>query len=173
MRLRHQAIALALTCGALAIGTLAVRHERAVRSAPVVASAAPCGAEAEACGAHSIRDARGAAARPIEGRPRMLVFSSRSCAACKRMEPLLESALEACGADRDVYRVDFDDEAGEGLAATYGVTLLPSFVSVDTSGVEVARLTGLQPEATLKRAIEEVRGARCASADEPKRAKAM
>ena len=181
MHFRYEAIGAGLAFTALvtagAVG-VARRHASQVPSEPTAASAAstaPCGTDVEACGAHAPRIALNAkgAARPIEGRPRMLVFSSRSCPACKRMDPVLERALEACGGERDVYRVDFDDEAGETLAATYGVTLLPSFLSVDANGLEVARRTGLQPQAQIERAIEEVRGVRCASADEPKRARAM
>ena len=175
MRFLYKALSVSLAVGALSTAGVFIRLERSMPSAQVAASAAPCGTDVEACGAHASRSAQNAkgASRPIEGRPRMLVFSSRSCPACKRMDPVLERALEACGGERDVYRVDFDDEEGERLAATYGVTLLPSFLSVDASGLEVSRQTGLQPQVEIEHAIEEVRGIRCATADEPKRAKAM
>ena len=175
MRLLYKALAVSLATGALSTAGVLIRRERSMSSAHVAASAAPCGTDVEACGVHASRSARDAkgAARPIEGRPRMLVFSSESCPACKRMEPVLERALEACAGERDVYRVDFDDEQGERLAATYGVTLLPSFLSVDANGLEVSRRTGLQPQVEIEHAIEEVRGLRCATADEPERAKAL
>ena len=71
--------------------------------------------------------------------------------------------MKSCGGEHDVSLIDFDGEAGQALAATYGVSLLPSFVSIDAAGHEVARLTGVQPQQSLERAIEEIRGVRCAS----------
>jgi hypothetical protein len=73
---------------------------------------------------------------------------------------------------RSIFNV-IDDDAGEALAARYGVTLLPSFVSVDARGFEVARLTGVQAEASIERAVAEVRGARCASAPRPADARTL
>ncbi len=81
-----------------------------------------------------------------------------------RMGPVVDAATRSCDGAYDIERVDFDDDRGEALASTYGVTLLPSFVSVDATGSEVARLTGVQPQPRLERALEEVRGFRCASA---------
>lgn len=125
---------------------------------------APCAATTEVCGAHARPKGHAAAAR-IEGRPRprLLVFTSHSCPACNRMNPVVDAAVKACDGAHDVERVDFDDEAGGPLAAMYGITLLPSFVSVDATGREVARLTGVQPQGRLEHALEEVRGLRCAS----------
>ena len=136
------------------------------------ASAAPCGTEVEACGAHG-HAASAAAPSRIEGRPRMLVFSSQSCPACKRMKPRLESAVKACDGERDVYPVDFDSDAGEVVAASYGVTLLPTFLSIDATGGEVARLSGVLPQEQLERALEEIRGVRCASVEGAVETKAM
>lgn len=140
-------------------------------------SAAPC-ATGEACRAHAPSGraaAKGApGARPSPGQPQMIVFSSKSCPACARMAPVVDAAARACGGEHDVVHVDFDDDAGEALAATYGVSLLPSFVSVDADGLEVARLTGVHPQENLEHAIEEIRGVRCAALDAPERAaKAM
>ena len=141
------------------------------------ASGAAC-ATGEACPAHAPSGraaAKGVAgARPSPGQPQMIVFSSQSCPACARMAPVVDAAARACGGERDVVHVDFDDDAGEALAATYGVSLLPSFVSVDADGLEVARLTGVHPQEHLEQAIEEIRGVRCAALDAPERAaKAM
>lgn len=144
---------------------------------PVVTEAAhvddaPCAATPEACGAHA-RPKGHAAATRVEGRPRLVVFTSHSCPACKRMNPVVDAAIKACDGARDIERVDFDDEAGEALARTYDITLLPSFVSVDAAGREVARLTGLQPQERLEHALEEVRGLRCASVQRAEDKKTM
>jgi thioredoxin-like negative regulator of GroEL len=89
------------------------------------------------------------------------------------MAPRVAAAEQACGAQRDILHLDVDDDAGGGLAALYGVQLLPSFVSVDASGREVSRLVGLQPQERLEEALEEIRGDRCAATDEPVRARTL
>ena len=103
----------------------------------------------------------------------MLAFSSGSCPACERMEPRLEQAMKACHGEADVRRVNVDDDAGEALAATYDVTLLPSLVNIDASGLEVSRLTGVQPEEQIEHAIEEIRAVRCALVEKPASEKPM
>lgn len=108
-----------------------------------------------------------------EGSPRLLVFSSADCPACARMKPVLAAIEHDCRAAEDITHVDADAEPGEGLAATYVVTLLPTVVSVDARGREVARLTGVQPAAAIERALEDVRGAKCASTEPSSAAKAM
>ncbi|GAC1559258.1 MAG: hypothetical protein NVS3B10_18030 [Polyangiales bacterium] len=108
-----------------------------------------------------------------EGSPRLLVFSSADCPACARMKPVLAAIEHDCRAAEDITHVDVDAEPGEGLAASYGVALLPTIVSVDAGGREVARLTGVQSAAAIERALEEVRGAKCASTEPSSAAKAM
>ena len=165
MRAIFNVIGVALASGALVSVAATWPEARRMVIPAIAASGSPCGNPA-ACGAPAPAVTNKMAQR-IEGRPRLLVFSSKSCPACKRMEPVLATALKACGGENDAFRVDFDDDAGEALAARYGVTLLPSFVSVDAHGFEVARLTGVQPEASIERAVAEVRGARCARAPLP------
>ncbi|WXA89502.1 thioredoxin family protein [Pendulispora rubella] len=93
----------------------------------------------------------------------MIAFSSTACPACERMKPRLAEAIKACHGEADVTRVNIDDDAGEALAATYDISLLPTYVNVDASGSEVSRLTGVQSEERLERSIEEVRAVQCAS----------
>jgi thioredoxin 1 len=158
--------------GALSLAaTIALwRHASSAHPTEAVAVDAPC-TTGEACSAHA-SSAVDAAAR-ITGQPRLLVFTSGSCSACKKMEPRLDEALKACDGSRDVVRIDLDDDKGEKLAATYEVNLLPSFVSIDAEGNEVARLTGIQPENQLERALEEIRGSRCAVLEQTKVDKAL
>jgi cytochrome c-type biogenesis protein len=158
-----KALGATLAVGVAVTSVFAWQRVRSTSREPV-AGDVPCSAATEACGAHSLKRGRGAAQR-IEGRPRLLVFTSHSCPACKRMDPVVEAALTACDGAHDIERVDFDDDAGDALAATYNVTLLPAFVSIDATGSEVARLTGVQPQEQLERAIEEVRGIRCVSVE--------
>ena len=123
----------------------------------------PCGA-GEACGARAPKGEPGIA--HIEGGPRLVEFSSEDCPACARMRPVVAGVERECGAEKSIAHVDVDDAAGERLAGTYGVSLLPTFVSVDAQGREVARLTGVQSSQALQRALEEVRGTRCGPPDE-------
>ena len=132
---------------------------------------ARCGGTVEACRAPALA---GNAAFPRNdgngngndaNRPRLLSFSSASCPACARMKPVLASIEHDCGAAKEITHVDVDAPPGEGLAASYGVTLLPTVLSVDARGREVARLTGVQPAETIERALEEVRGAKCATTE--------
>lgn len=73
--------------------------------------------------------------------------------------------MKACGGERVVERTDVDSDEGQELATAYGVALIPAFVSVDSNGREVSRLTGVQTEQRLEQAIEEVLGTRCAAID--------
>jgi cytochrome c-type biogenesis protein len=135
---------------------------------------ATCDGSGQACPAAALLRVKGAApTAPAEGGPRLLVFSSADCPACARMKPVLAAIEHDCSAAKDISHVDVDAEPGEGLASSYGVTLLPTVVSVDARGREVARLTGVQPAAAIERALEEVRGAKCASTEPSSAAKAM
>ena len=158
--------------GAVGATAFAWSFGRPVVTGAARAGDAPCAATTEACGAHASPGGHAAAAR-VEGRPRLLVFTSHSCPACNRMKPIVDAAVKACDGAHDIERVDFDDEAGEPIATAYGITLLPSFVSVDATGREVARLTGVQPQERLERALEEVRGLRCASVERDEDEKKM
>ncbi len=178
--LRATSLAIGATA-LLAGGAATFRHEFRREAARMAAPQAPPGplscTSGDACAAH----AGAAAAHPVApalaelpgDRARLLVFSSQYCGACARMAPVVKAAEVACASDRDVIHVDFDDERGEALAAKYGITLLPSFVSIEANGREVSRLTGVQSQAVIERVLEEVRGTRCAAADAPERGKAM
>ncbi len=178
MRLISRAVGALFTIGIATSATLAWQHFRpqpvAPAAGPVLASAGgeeACDNATEACGAHHTGEVKAAA--KVIGHPRMLAFSSESCPACKRMKPRLEAAMKACNGERDVDHVNVDSDTGESLAAAYDVKLLPSFVTVDASGSEVSRLTGVQPEERLERAIEEIRAERCAFVEKPSTEKPM
>lgn len=106
-------------------------------------------------------------ADPMRGRPRLLAFSSATCVACARMAPIVARAERACAAQDSVLHLDLDEDTGGALAATYRVTSIPAWISVDSDGHEVSRLVGVQSLEAIQQALEEVRGARCARLDEP------
>jgi len=185
MRLLSRAVGALFVIGIFSSATLAWRHHaRQPEPNPnpnpnpnlqVMAAGTPgeeaCDTGTEACGAHRAGDVKAAA--KVTGHPRMLAFSSESCPACKRMKPRLEEAMKACNGDGHVDHVNVDGDEGGSLAATYDVSLLPSFVNVDASGGEVSRLTGVQPVERLEHAIEEIRAERCAFIEKPSDEKPM
>lgn len=83
------------------------------------------------------------------------------------MAPIVAQAERACAARDSVLHLDFDEDTGGALAATYRVTSIPTWIAVDSDGHEVSRLVGLQSLETIQQALEEVRGTRCARLDEP------
>lgn len=111
------------------------------------------------CAAH-VKSTGKAVDRPT-GKPRLLAFSSHHCAACSKMEGVFASAVKACAANDDVIRVDIDQDYGADLAAEYKIASVPTWLSVDANGAEIARISGVQPAQTIEAAIEEVRGTRC------------
>jgi thioredoxin 1 len=104
-----------------------------------------------------------ARAAKIVGQPRLLAFSSTTCAACKRMAPVIEEAARACASRDAVVHVDVDGDDGAALASTYDVTNIPAWISIDGDGEEVTRLVGVQPAEALARSLEELSGRRCAA----------
>lgn len=116
------------------------------------------------------------AAAPLEGMlkrapavftgPRLLEFESKSCAACKKMAPIMRELEAKCAKGHDVVQhVDVVDDEGEALAAQYGIRVIPTFVAVDGTGHEVMRLSGMQGTEKMAAVISEVTGDRCTAVD--------
>lgn len=105
----------------------------------------------------------GPSAGTLEGEPRMVVFTSPTCTTCARMKPVIAEAERRCHAPAGTVRaVDLSDESGRALARRYGVRVVPTFLSVDAEGEEVARLVGEQSTEALGQALSEVRAEICA-----------
>lgn len=135
------------------------RAERA--AAPLAESAGEACEPGSSCATH-VTAPRKNVDRPT-GKPRLLAFSSHHCAACSKMEPVLSRAVRACAANDDVMRVDIDQDYGADLAAEYKIASVPTWITVDANGAEIARISGVQPEQRIEAALEEVRGTRCAT----------
>lgn len=96
----------------------------------------------------------------LRGRARLVEFVSGSCPVCQRMAPGVRDLERDCAADPGaLLRVRVDEPHGRALAASYGVRLVPTFVSVDASGAEVFRLVGEQSRSELEVALRDVTGA--------------
>jgi cytochrome c-type biogenesis protein len=125
--------------------------------------AAVPGGEAAVCEGGCEADvAAGVDASPLAGEPRLVVFTSPTCAACERMRPVIAETERACDAAPGTVRpIDLADEGGRALARRYAVRVVPTFLSLDANGEEVSRLVGEQRVASLARALEDVRADRC------------
>jgi cytochrome c-type biogenesis protein len=92
--------------------------------------------------------------------PALVEFVSGNCTVCKRMRPIVSELEEKCSPGLLVL-VDVDDESGKKLAAHYGVSMVPTFISVDHAGGEVQRIVGEQSKDRLVLAFGDVRGEPC------------
>jgi cytochrome c-type biogenesis protein len=92
--------------------------------------------------------------------PALVEFVSSNCPVCKRMHPVI-SALEAQCHQGLLVRVNVDDPLGKQLAAHYGISMVPTFVSVDRTGGEVERIIGEQSRERLLLALSDVSGRPC------------
>ncbi len=96
------------------------------------------------------------------GKPRLLEFTSKHCASCTKMAPLVQKMEHECTArDGTILPVDVDTDSGSQLASRYAVHELPTFVMVDDKGAEVSRLVGEQSRERLKVALADVNGTLC------------
>jgi thiol-disulfide isomerase/thioredoxin len=130
-------------------------------------SAGGCGLAFGAAG--SVAQAGDRVGELIEGAmrgPHLLEFESKSCAACKKMAPIMRELESKCVKGHDVVRhVDVVEDDGEALARRYGVRVIPTFVAVDAHGKEVMRLSGLQASDKMAAVISEVTGDDCSVVD--------
>ncbi|HSM92791.1 MAG TPA: thioredoxin family protein [Anaeromyxobacteraceae bacterium] len=132
---------------------------------PDCAATAPAGAAA-ICARPTLADAaaRSSPGHAAAGVPaRMLVeVASRSCAACRRMEPVVKEASRRCAAE--AFRVEqrwVEEEEGAAYARRHAVFGVPTFLLLDGEGREVKRFVGEQPLAVLEGALRDLSGGRC------------
>ncbi|MGC4116409.1 MAG: cytochrome c biogenesis protein CcdA [Myxococcales bacterium] len=86
----------------------------------------------------------------------MVEFVGRTCPVCLRMAPVVKAAERGCaGHSVTVRRIEVDGEGGRALARRYGVLGVPTFLFLDASGEEVARLVGEQPLEQLEQSLRD------------------
>ena len=155
---------LVLTLGVAILGTagLVVARRSLTATTKSGSAAAPCAAgPGSACRAPEGAFDAEALDLP-EGKPLLLEFASEHCTVCARMAPIVDELEARCAKDAGVViRVEVDAPRGEALAARYGVRFLPTFLTVDASGVEVERVVGEQPRARLASLLTDIRGTAC------------
>jgi cytochrome c-type biogenesis protein len=99
-------------------------------------------------------------AEALPSGPVVLEFMSGSCTVCKKMHPVI-SELEKTCAPGLLLQVNVDHPSGQTLASYYGVTMVPTFLTLDHGGVEVERFVGEQTKQRLVHALSEVNGKPC------------
>ncbi|MGC4068839.1 MAG: cytochrome c biogenesis protein CcdA [Polyangiaceae bacterium] len=92
--------------------------------------------------------------------PALVEFVSGHCTVCKRMRPIVTELERKCS-PASLVLVDVDDVSGKQLAAHYGVSMVPTFISIDHAGGEVERIVGEQSKERLVVAFSDVRGEPC------------
>ncbi|RME20099.1 MAG: hypothetical protein D6806_17035 [Deltaproteobacteria bacterium] len=110
----------------------------------------------------AVAEKSGSPADVTEGEPVVLAFTSKDCAVCKRMKPVMESVRKQCdGRNVRVRIVEITEPENTSLVRRFHLLATPTFVFLDADGNEVARLVGEQTEQTLKQAISTLRGEPC------------
>ena len=94
--------------------------------------------------------------------PTMVEFVSAGCPICQRMQPVVAAAERGCALHGiRVRQLDVATSAGRAAAAERGVLGVPTFLFLDRTGNEVARLVGQQPQEVLIQSLEVLAGEKC------------
>jgi len=96
------------------------------------------------------------------GLPVMVEFYKEDCAICQRMKPTIEAITSQCD-ERGVHvrTVDIGKPENRDMVRKFKLVGVPTFVFLDDSGQETARLVGEQTEGNLKQTISVLRGEPC------------
>lgn len=97
-----------------------------------------------------------------EALPRMVELYTPSCPICQRMNPVIDRVTSTCdNKGVKVEAIDISAPQNKALVAQYRVVGVPTFLFLDPSGQEVARLVGEQSESSLYQALSALRGQEC------------
>lgn len=164
--------------GAVRPGESAPKEVAAVAGTPApsagnaaVADGATCEADATSgstCDLPALAGPAGAEAEALPPKARgsqLLEFTAHQCPVCNRMRPVIDRVAHSCdGLGERVVRVDVATPGGRKLADLHAVRGTPTFVFVDESGVEQARVIGEQSEQELAATVERALKLSCAAA---------
>jgi thioredoxin 1 len=86
------------------------------------------------------------------GRPTLAEFGWKTCIPCKKMKPILEELALEYGAELDVVIVEVYEHSD--LTEQYGITLIPTQIIFDGTGVEATRHIGFWPKEEIIAQLE-------------------
>jgi cytochrome c-type biogenesis protein len=159
-RLRKYSTAIQTVTGALVLAFGAYLALPALQQLSVPsAQTANCGT-ANACDSGTKKAARVTNHDELPRGPVLVEFVSEHCTVCKKMRPVV-SELERNCTDGLIRQVNVDEPAGEKLASHYGISMVPTFVSIDPTGSELERIVGEQTKERLIVALNTVSGKPC------------
>ena len=104
-----------------------------------------------------------AASESVEG-PMMLELYTPHCPSCLQTAPLISRLAQTCTEKGvSVVQIDISAEENEHLIDELNIEAVPTFVFIDKSGRETARLVGKQTEDTLESRLSDIGGAACSN----------
>lgn len=86
------------------------------------------------------------------GRPTLAEFGWKTCIPCKKMKPVLEELAAEYGDQLDVVIVEVYEHSD--LTQQYGITLIPTQIIFDGTGVEATRHIGFWPKEEIIAQLE-------------------
>ncbi|MBN2804015.1 MAG: sulfite exporter TauE/SafE family protein [Deltaproteobacteria bacterium] len=97
-----------------------------------------------------------------DGLPTMLELYREGCHVCKSMKPVVESIQNQCDQKGvHVKTLDVSKPENRHLIKKYRLVGVPTFIFLDESGEETARLVGEQSESAIKQTISVLRNEPC------------
>ena len=97
-----------------------------------------------------------------KGLPVMVEFYKEDCGICQRMKPTVDAITSQCDQKGvHVRTIDIGKPENRQLVRKFNLVGVPTFVFLDDTGQETARLVGEQTEASLKQTISVLREEPC------------
>ena len=98
----------------------------------------------------------------VTGTPMMVELYSKDCHICQQMKPVVDQISDHCqGKSVLIETFDVSKPENRDLISRHRVVGVPTFVFLDATGAEVARLVGRQTAGSLKQALAVLRGESC------------
>ncbi|MBN2525507.1 MAG: sulfite exporter TauE/SafE family protein [Deltaproteobacteria bacterium] len=97
-----------------------------------------------------------------KGLPVMVELYKEDCAVCQKMKPTMDAITSQCD-EKGVHvrTIDIGKPENRYLVRKFNLVGVPTFIFLDETGKETARLVGEQTEGSLKQTISVLRGEPC------------